>query len=784
MAAKTKKESGTLESLVRGEKGVRPADKRVYFLSEVAWDSHYFEESERQHQTYQTALQFMADDPELTGVIVDGAVSRLDRPEFLNDALTFWNKTQKECEDATKEVLNRQQYAHMAQEQFKILDQRLAELREQLPNAKLALNVYNDDVQYTATQLIHELLVSAGGAKDQIDQLKGGRAALIARRHQLKNEYKLIENEPGKRRERDNLRKKLQRNDRKLAVMADDEATHGEQVALFTRPKKVRPIHQWTQAEVVREMYAQYTAICAKHDVELLTKETVLDFDGFRIEYNHSREFRWTPMKSRHRRFVDGTHGRAADFEGVDALVESGHHGQGQKTLQRLELSEPEINFLQWGDYNGEVGTKTTTLFSAPPFEDQAELRKFARGEKPERLGAGKGENSRSHPAMKRLENGGVAGLGILRKDADGLVHAEMIQMADFIDRSVLNQPDVYNFVGWTSDEHIGAKESLPILREGVLALYKLLINDNPVRVRGKPIRMVGFGSGGDTAENNCGNWPDKAHSVREPYELIREDMAMLAKVATLKPSERTDWVYQLALRFASDAASGSVQSMRAIKDQLAEYYGRFLELTLEHSPLKQAHSSTPGNHGDSKLRSMAEKETDHFVRDCKAKGYSVYEVGVKHPPEDARVFIGGGDYAHVLFMKDYGASIDGEPLFGPVRTQVQHDPVDGEKGLDGAGASISADLTIAGHTHEHYVKMVSAGDNRARFSYRLATINGVDPTQIRYASSVPRTQAAHAFTMPKAGHLIEFTFPAHVLKALGEAQLYQEAQLAVGNLK
>src|SRR3989344_2958275 len=709
MVAKSKGGSGTLESLVRGEKGVRPADQRVYFLSEVAWDSHYFEESERQHGTYQTALQFLADDPELTGVVVDGALSRLDRPEFLNKALTFWEKSHEECVEATKAVPNRQQYLHTLREQFKILDQRLAELRERLPDAKLVLNVYEDNVQYTATELIHELLTSAGGAKDELALLRGGKASLIATKNLLKKKLDVLEGEPGKRRERENLKRKQARNNHKLAGIAADEAIHGEQVVLFTRPKKGRPIHQWTQPDVTRELYGQYAEICKKYNVELLTKESVLDFDGFKIEYSHSREARWTPMKSRHRRFVDGTHGRAANFEGLDALAESGHHGQGQKTLQRLELSEPEVNFQQWGNYNGEVGTKTITLFSAPPFEDQAELRKYARGEKAERLGAGKAENTRSHPAMKRLENGGVAGLGMLRKDADGLVHTEMRQMADFIDKSVLKQPEVYNVVGWTSDEHIGAKESLPILRDGFLALYKLLMGDNPVRVRGKPVRMVGFGSGGDTAENNCGRWPDKAHDMREPHELIREYQAKLAEVATVKPSERTDWVYNLSLRFASDAASGSVQSLRAIKDQLAEYYGRNLALTLEHSTLKHAHSSTPGNHADGKQRDMAEKETDHFVRDCKARGIKVYEVGVKSSPKDARVFIGGGDYAHVIFIPDYGASIDGKPLFGPVRTQLQHDPVDGQPGLDGAGASISADLAIAGHTHEHYVRMVNA---------------------------------------------------------------------------
>jgi len=772
-----KKGNGTLESLIRGEKGERAADKRVYFLSEIAWDSDYFEQSEKENKTYNTLLNFLAEDKELTGIVLDGVLSRLDRPEFLNKELTYWASTFEECVAATGNIPNREHYEHMSKEQFKILDKRLGELREKLPDVKLVLNIFNDDVQYTATQLTHEVLTSAGGAKDQLATLRGGKEALVAKRNNLKVELKEVKDVRGKGDERYRINRSIRRVDKKLAAMLADEQAHGDQVVLYSRPKKVRPIHQWTQGDTVRGLYEQYKEICDKHNVELITKHSVLNFDGFKIEYAHSREGTWSPLMTRHKRFVNGTHGMAEAFEGLDAIVESGHHhhGKPQKTLQRLELSEPEVNFMQWGDYNAEVGTKNITLLSAAPFEDQVELRKYLSGDKAERMGGGLPIGSKNHHAIKRLTNGGVAGLSMLRKDADGEVHTEMAQMADFVDGSILNQPDIYNIVGWTSDEHIGAKESIPILRDGFLALYKLLMAENPIRVRGKPVRMVGFGSGGDTAETNCGYWPDKSHDARDPHELIAEYVIELSDFTKSKSSDKVDNVYKLALRFASDAASGSTQSLRAIKDQVADFYGRFLKLTLENSTLIQAHVSVPGNHGDSKQRTTAEKETDHFVRDVKKDGVGVYEIGVKRPPKDARVWIGGGDYAHVCFVPDYGASTEGEPLFGPIRMHVQHDPVSGEKGLDGAGSTITADLEVAGHTHEHYVKMVNAGDNKCRYSYRFGNINGVDPTQVRYAQSVPRTQAAHAFTMPKKGQMIEFTFPGHLLKRIGEAQLYQE---------
>ncbi|MBI2672427.1 hypothetical protein HYX16_05825 [Candidatus Woesearchaeota archaeon] len=777
---KPKDGRGTLESLVIGEKGTREPDKRVYFLSEVAYDSDYFEQSEKNHKTYATLLKFLAADPELTGVVVDGALSRLERPEFLNEELTYWSKSLDDCADATKAIPNRQQYQHMAEGQFKILDKRLEELRRTLPKAKLVLNVFNDDVQYTASALVHEILVSAGGSKDELDKIRGGKAALTAKRTALKAEYRTLEDKPGMRDQRENIKRKITRVDHKLAAIFVEEGAKEEQVAIFTRPKKCRPIHQYTKQLVINELFDKYKEVCQKHKIELVTKDSVLDFKGFKIDYSHNRHDTWTPLKERHKNFADGTHGRAEDFEGLDAVVESGHHGKGHKTLQRLEISEPEINFIQWGAYNGEVSSKNITLFSVPPFEDQAELRKYLTGDKPERMGGGKPGGSTNHHAIKRLVKGGVSGLGMLRKDADGQVHSEMIFMQNFIDRSVLIQPDVYNIVGWTSDEHIGAKESLPILRDGFFALYKILAAENPVRVRGRPVRMVGYGSGGDTAENNAGNWPDKSHDMKDPHEVIRESRFKLSNLARCKPSELEDKIFDLSVQIASEASTGSVQSLRIIKDWVAEYYGRFLEENLNNkSRLEHVHVSTTGNHADSVQRRIGEKESDHFVRDViKGMKLGVYEVGVRNPPKDARVYLGGGDCAHVLFMPNYGAAKDGgKPLFGPVRALLQHDPEQGEKGLDGAGASVTADIEMAGHTHEHYVKMVNAGDNKGRFSYRFGTINGVDPIQIRYASSVPRTQSAHAFTIPKRMELIEFTFPAYLLKNLGVAQLRSEGK-------
>ena len=775
---------GTLESLVKGEKGKREPDTRVYFLSEVAWDSDYFEQSEKNKGTYTTLLKFLSSDPELTGIVIDGALSRLDRPEFLNSELTYWDKSLEECEDATKSIHNRRQYKHMADKQFEILEKRLEELRKTLPKAKLYLNVFNDDVQYTATTLVHEELVSAGGSKDELSQLKGRKQNFLSIRKQVKKELKSVENKSGKkyRDKRSRLKRKLTGLDHKIAGISSDEGPHEEQVAMFLRPKKGRPIHQYTKGDIVNDLIVKYKEICGKHGVELITNDAVLDIDGFKIDYSHNRHDTWNPINERHKKFVDSTHGRAKDFEGLDAIVEGGHHGKGQKTLQKLELIEEEINFKQHGDFNGKVGTKYITIFSAPPFEDQAELSKYLKGENPKRMGAGKPMNTTSHHGVKRVAKGGVAGLGMLRKDADGEIHAEMAFMQKFIDGSILKQPDVYNIVGWTSDEHIGAKESLPILRVGFIALYNLLLDDNPLRIRGKPVRMVGYGSGGDTAENNAGSWPDKSHDMRDPLELFREYITELSDFINNTPtSEKGRKVYDLSSRFVSEASSGSVQSLRIIKDWVANYYNKFLELNLSHgSRLKHLHVSVPGNHADSRQRDISEKETDHFVHQVKSRGIGVYETGIKPSPKDkdARVYVGGGDYAHVLLLEDYGATIDGgKPLFGPVKALLQHDPKSGEQGLDGAGATVNADIGIAGHTHEIYMKMVNGGSNKGWFSDRIGTINGVDPTQVKYAQTVQRTQGAHAFTMPGPMEIIEFTFPAPLLKRLGEAQLLKEAE-------
>jgi len=359
------------------------------------------------------------------------------------------------------------------------------------------------------------------------------------------------------------------------------------------------------------------------------------------------------------------------------------------------------------------------------------------------------------------------------------MVHAEMAQFADFADGSILEQPDTYNLIMITSDEHIGAAVSIPVLRVGAREIYKLLSGDNPITIAGKPVKAVGFISGGDTAESNAGFWPDKLHDAEEPETVHSRNLERLAAYGALPPVAQRDSLSGVAMEFTSEANSGSTQSMRAILDQVASYYSGMHDVTTASgSRLRDQHVSVHGNHTDAVLRKLGMKESDTFVAIMKERGHDVFEVGVRHSDKDAQIKIGGGDYAHVIFVPDYGVAADGgEAVFGPVRLLVQHDPVSGRKGHKGAGKTTNADLAISGHTHEHYVEMVNAGDNKVRFAYRAATTNGVDPTQVRYASGVPRTQGAHAVTMPKKGQLVEMTFPGHVLKAAGEAYSQREAR-------
>ena len=110
----------------------------------------------------------------------------------------------------------------------------------------------------------------------------------------------------------------------------------------------------------------------------------------------------------------------------------------------------------------------------------------------------------------------------------------------------------------------------------------------------------------------------------------------------------------------------------------------------------------------------------------------------------------------------------------------LQHDPKGSFiKGLENAGRSGNTDLALAGHTHETWVHAAKKDENKIRVSYRLATLQGVSPTELAYAG-LPRTQGANVWVMPMPGVFYEETLPAQLLRDRGREQIELDVKHAL----
>ena len=107
---------------------------RVYILSEVGFDTDFFNE-----QAFDNLLEFIRRDKHITGILLDGALTRLDRPEILNELLSYWNKTETECDDASLNIPYHKQYQHMLAVQMNILRNYLLKIKRAAPKANIVL---------------------------------------------------------------------------------------------------------------------------------------------------------------------------------------------------------------------------------------------------------------------------------------------------------------------------------------------------------------------------------------------------------------------------------------------------------------------------------------------------------------------------------------------------------------------------------------------------------------------------------------------------------------------
>ncbi len=743
---------------------------RVAYLSEVGYDTDYFNT-----QAYDNLVTFLSRDTSLTHILIDGAVTRLDRPEYLNEQLTFWNKSAEECRDYSESTPNREQYKTMMDTQLEIITGRLTELRKKVPHAELVLSIHGEDLQYTASAMLNEKLIRGQMAiTDRINKKKSQKKKWQTDIKKKQQTYDGLEGVKGSGNQRGGLKRGIDSLIKKVGSI-DGELTDLYEERKIYREKKVRPSHQFHTRELIEEITVRYQELCDSLDIALVTGQTVLDLGGMKVDYSHSRHTTWNVIKSRYKHLMKQVHGNPDTFEKIDVFLESGHFGMGYKQLQKLKDHPDETNFKNQSAYDSITSDSHVTVVMALPFEDQQFIGEYVKGRQPARLSGGKPIGTRKIAAIDRYDKGGVSGLTIISKEGFSTPRTEWIQYLSFKDGSILEQPGTNIAVMATSDEHKSAPESNPVVLDGAVALYNQLMSG--FCFRGSDAFVRGYINGGDVAEANSKKWDHRYFRKRDPNVLMRENLELLVSLNPKDPEQ----VMSLARKMTDDSMGGSVENMRVVLRWVADYLEQYLNPTLQTSDLKAALVATTGNHADAILRDVGFKEYDIFAERCDARGIGVFESGepayhvINRP--DPRVYLGGYSNARVINIPDYGISTDGTAMFGPVNLVVQHDPKGSwMAGPIGAGKSADADVVLAGHTHDNKMMLYRREDNTFSVAYRLATLQGVTPTE-KYYSGLPRTQAAHILVMSAPGDFSEQAVPASDLAVIGKQALSDELE-------
>lgn len=774
----------------------------IVVISEAQVDTEFFNA-----EAWKTTLAFLKASPWVNGAYVDGMLTRLDRPEILCDELTHWTKSEAECDAESEAVRNRERLQHMRDVQLAMLKARLTELRAAMPKAKIVFSLRGDDMQYSFSALLHEiLLLRDQECEEKVGSLQAKRGAL---QKEAKDLAKAVKNfakdiKPGEKpsvktaKKMASAEKHLQ--DLNIAIgKINSEIIATKKQQQFFREKKEGPRHQLETRKLVEGYYASVKSICDELGVEFIHDARIVKFGGLTVDVDHSRGKAWTAMLRVEECLVAATHGKMqnarrnfamatkefiaeAEKTHPDVILETGHHGKAFKRLQRLRTRPNEVNFKNNMKYDPNRKDEYVTLVCAPPFEDQERIREYKTGKKFIRMSGGKPTSTRNHEVFKRLDNNGVSGLGFISKPKGaptGMVAVRFIQYADFKDKSVLYQPEEFAAFTASADEHIGAREAQDIVRDGFVKVHEIALAKS-ITLCGVKARVKGYVNGGDGADANQRKWQFLRYAERNPQELVRENLRLLRNLNAANVEE----LCRLAMKMTNDSKGGPVGSMRVIMRWLADYFDQLLLPTLAQPDTFQfAFIGVDGNHTRKALADLGLMDWDIFAERCRSHGVGVYEsvepdYYKPEPLAGVRVALGGYQTASAIFVENYGLGVNGELVSGmrcPIDLMVQHDP----KGYSGdgavnAGRSSGADLTISGHTHDGYLKCDSAGDNRFRVAVRLATLEGVTPTEIYYAG-VPRTCAAHIISCPKPGDIMELAIPGDVLQAIGRESLMSE---------
>ncbi len=791
--------------------------QRAHFWPELGYDTHYFNPD-----AYENLVKFAEQDPDEIMIVIDGALTRLDRPEVLNKRLSHWDDTDRECHEASELIPNYEQSQHMRDIQFEILRERMAELRKRLPDREkhhLVLCINNDDTQFTASKLLLDLLIhrkatialqikvlSETKKRISVEQRKSQQTVdahkkVTAKFNKTKQDRAVLRAGKAARTDLGAQIKHLRKVQAKVIAKQEELNLYREQ--------KIRPKHQHLTKTLVEDLQQRYRAICKDFNIKYIDRPgRLLKFgkaaNDYTIKYAHSGHKTWAAVRGREKSFTKSVvqanqieHDNEikkitaeAVAQRVHSHVESGHAGAGFTTTQKLKDHPAETNFKGNSSYDPTIAGQEeyVDISMAIPFEDQTRIASFVENNEQVRMSLGKPGGTRSHAVFDRFMNNSVSGLMMkTRSLEDGRIWTRYIQYQDFVDGTVLEQPERYWTTWLTSDEHLGAEGENPMVRDGMFALYEEHAK-KPFSFHGKPAQLAGFISGGDTGEAMSISWNRRYDDRRDPQELLQEYVAQFSQLNPGKAEE----VLALAIKMVSDTMGGNPSSMRVVMERVATYYWRFLNITLKVSPWKWAHVSVPGNHADGELQKIGLRETDFFGRDLKAKEIGVFEVGISERglPDSqvgARVGLGGYGDARIIQIKDYGIGVGNKPLPGqvPINLVVQHDPSGPDmEGIIGAGRQAGADLTLSGHTHVNGVQLYRTKLNQWSVACRLSTLQGVTMTQKKYAGTLARTQAGCRIIMPKPGNFAIQTLSAADLREVGQQYNLEQAKAEVAKAK
>ena len=748
----------------------------VCFVSEVGFGTEFFTEA-----AWDNLLKYININPDIKVVVIDGAMSRMNRPEVLNEFLTYWNKTREEAEEINNEIPNNEQYQILLRKMTELVNGRMEELKKKCPQVKVVLCECTDAMQHSFTfTLNYLLLVQSNNLGKKIKDVSGKINENKAKCVNIKDRRKRYEGNVSKAAQKmvAKLNTELELYEARIVKeKTEKDGLIAEKQELY-RVNKISPLHQVVTGELTKQILGELKGICDKHGVVFLSEPTILAVGALAIPYAHSMYSTWAVLEDRPRTLLKSFFGRMDSFvrEVVEAtvacevVVVESHHGTGWKHTQRVGYRPDSLNFTDIASFGSSVKETHIHFLIPPTFEDQEKVDEFINGHRSDRLGvAGKATGSRNSEAIERRKKGGVTGIAVLTYNPELGVGTQFMQYKKFLDGSALVKRTEYPAIVVSSDDHIKSVTEDPAARRGLITLATRLA-DSGFSFRGGKAFMKGYINGGDTGEANKENWhhhPEHSIDVEQVAKEIAEELANVDK-------NDPDAFARLAVKFANYGLSGSAENMDDILDAVGEYLMEFCQIGLAHSNLKYVVSVVPGNHIAGIFSRHGIKELAYFIQKVKGLGLKVFETGrpglsVNNSDAKMRVAIGGYETAFSLCIENYGLDKDGKIMFGPIKLFLIHNPKgNGMTGIVGAGKNAVANLTISGHTHDVYVKLWSTAPNEWSVAYRVGTLQRISPTEVVYASTIPRTSAAHLFMMPTPGDFSEFTLDINRLRSLG----------------